>query len=265
MQPLIIGHRGAAAVAPENTLVSFQRAFADGADGIEFDVQLSRDGVPVIIHDETLRRTTDEPGRVRNCTVAELKSVDAGSWFARRYPDLARPEYIGATIPTLAEVFAACPRGWLYIELKCAPQCGAQLAATVAKMVQEHNLAHRIVIESFAHDAIAEVKRHAPELRTAALFDINWRRLLPSGWRFVAAAQAINADEIALHTSLITRKVVADAQAHGLPVVVWTADAPSWARKAQTYGLHAIITNHPQQMRAAFDHKSPPINADGLR
>lgn len=252
MSTLIIGHRGAAAVAPENTLVSLQRAFTDGADGIEFDVQLSRNGVPVIIHDETLRRTTGQRGCVSDYTAAELGKMDAGSWFNQRFPHLARPEYVGAKIPTLTEVFAACPDGWLYIELKCAPQQGAKLAANVAQMLQEHNLAQRVVVESFAHDAIAEIKRHAPELRTAALFDVNWRRLLPSGRRFAVAAQAVHADEIALHTSLITHKVAADARAHGLPVVIWTADAPSWAQKARKYGLHAVITNHPQQMRAAF-------------
>ena len=252
MEPLIIGHRGAAAVAPENTLVSVQRAFADGADGIEFDVQLAADDVPVVIHDYTLRRTTGKRGVPSDFTAVELGALDAGSWFARRYPALSQPEYARATIPTLDEVFAACPAGWLYVELKCRPQQGARLAAIVAQMVLEHGLTQRVVVESFAHDAIAEVKRHAPQIRTAALFDVNWRRLLPSGRRFVAAAQRVNADEIALHTTLATKKVVAEARTAGLKTVVWTADAPEWAQRAHEYGLHAVITNHPGRMRAAF-------------
>src|SRR4029077_5089067 len=85
LKPLIIGHRGASAVAPENTLAAFDLALKSGADGVEFDVRLSRDGVPVIIHDETLRRTGLRPERVSDLTVAELKQVNVAAWFSQRH------------------------------------------------------------------------------------------------------------------------------------------------------------------------------------
>src|SRR5437762_8561762 len=102
--PLIIGHRGAAAVAPENTLASFARAYQDGAQGIEFDVRLARDRVPVIIHDATLRRTAGRAGFVAALNAAELGATDVGTWFNRRFPALARAEYARTSVPTLAQV-----------------------------------------------------------------------------------------------------------------------------------------------------------------
>src|SRR4029453_3971142 len=104
ISPLILGHRGASALAPENTLAAFSRAIGDGADGIEFDVRLARDGVPVVIHDASLKRTglIDRP--VCELTSAELGQVDVGSWFTARAQNPKQP-FSGETLPTLAQVF----------------------------------------------------------------------------------------------------------------------------------------------------------------
>src|SRR2546423_8519224 len=107
LQPLIIGHRGAAAVAPENTIAAFNRAVRDSADGIEFDVRLARDGVPVIIHDATLRRTALRPGAVSDFTASELQRIDVGSWFNKKHPKAAQKEYEQETIPSLAQLLEA--------------------------------------------------------------------------------------------------------------------------------------------------------------
>jgi glycerophosphoryl diester phosphodiesterase len=104
-QPLIIGHRGSSAAAPENTIAAFTRAFRDGADGIEFDIRLARDGVPVVIHDATLMRTAQIPGSVSDFTGSELGRIDVGSWFNRHYPTAARGEYQQETIPSLVQLF----------------------------------------------------------------------------------------------------------------------------------------------------------------
>src|SRR5712691_1033184 len=102
--PLIIGHRGSSAVAPENTIAAFVRAMRDGADGFEFDVRLARDGVPVVIHDATLRRTAQMSGAVADFTSRELNHVDVGSWFNHQHPNRARQEYAQETVPTLEQV-----------------------------------------------------------------------------------------------------------------------------------------------------------------
>jgi glycerophosphoryl diester phosphodiesterase len=249
---LIIGHRGAAAVAPENTLVSFERALADGADGVEFDVRLARDGVAVVIHDATLRRTALRRGAVSGFSSIELGRMDAGSWFNLRRPRRARPEYAGAAVPTLASVFESMRRrdALLYVEMKCGPRDRAPLAAEVVRLIRSHSLAGRVVVESFDLPAIVEVKRLDAGLRTAALFDRRLSRPAPSARGMIARALACGAEEIALHHSLATRRTVLEASLRGLGTVVWTADNPAWVARALRSGVRAVITNDPARLCA---------------
>jgi glycerophosphoryl diester phosphodiesterase len=248
--PLIIGHRGAAAVAPENTLRSFERALLDGADGIEFDVRLARDGVPVVIHDATLRRTALRSGRVASFSSTELSEMDAGTWFNRRYPTKAHPLYTEARIPTLAAVFAALRQSdaLLYVEMKCGARDRSALAAEVVKLVRAHRIAARVRVESFDLAAIAEIKRLDGGLRTAALFDRKLTRPAPSARKMIEQAIRCGAEEIALHHTLATRRTVAEAARRGLETVIWTADNPAWVARAIKLGVSAIITNDPARL-----------------
>ena len=252
--PLIIGHRGAAAVAPENTLVSFTRAFADGADGIEFDVRLTRDHIPVVIHDASLKRTAARTGFVAALTAAELATTDVGSWFNQRFPAHAHAEYARASVPTLAQVLALTETrgGVLYVELKCAPGEAHALAARVVETVHEHGTDHACVIESFTLAAVAEVRRLASNLRTAALFDRSLAHPLPSVRAILARARACGANEIALHHTLATQRTIIAAQAAGFPCVVWTLDNPARLRRLAELGVRAVITNDPARLRAAL-------------
>lgn len=250
MNPLIIGHRGAAAVAPENTLASFKRALRDGADGIEFDVRLARDGVPVVIHDATLRRTAARKGRVVDFSSEELSAMDVGTWFNISRPSLARVEYARATIPTLSTVFETLRGGdaLLYVELKCGRKDRAELAAKVVGQIRAYGLKHQAVVESFDLTAISEIKRLDREICTAALFDRKLSRPIPSARRLVGSAINCGAEEIALHHSLATRRNIQEAHERGLKSVVWTVDGPAWVERAIKKGLHAIITNNPARM-----------------
>lgn len=256
---LLIGHRGASAHAPENTLAAFRLAFEHGADGLEFDVQLARDRVPVVIHDDDLRRTGLTNEKVCELTSVELARVDVGTWFNRHHPKLAREEYAREPIPTLAQVFELCENEIrakiLYVELKCETDgTGRALAAETLKVLSRFpRLASRVRIESFHLDAIKESKRLAPEIRTAALFDRTLKRPHLSSRAIFAAAQTHAADELALHRSFITRRTVERATQQNFPVVVWTVDARVWARRGVDFGLHALITNHPARLRAALD------------
>ena len=128
MNPLIIGHRGASAAAPENTLAAFARALDDGADGLEFDVRLARDGVPVCIHDATLKRTAMLDAQVAKLSSTDLGRIDAGTWFNRRYPTRARAEYSLERVPTLEQVLRATGHRAqrLYVEMKCATRRSAR-------------------------------------------------------------------------------------------------------------------------------------------
>ncbi len=254
-KPLIIGHRGASAIAPENTLAAFERAIHDGADGIEFDVRLARDHVPVVIHDATLRRTGLRKDSIAALSSLELAQVDVGTWFNRRRPALADTAYSIERIPTLAQVFELMKerRAILYVEMKCERAETSALAAEVARLVRAHSLINRVVVESFALQSIAEVKRLAPEIRTAALFEPKLSRPHPSARRIIEAAQRVGADEIALHRTLATRRVVEAINRRELKAVVWTVDSPAWAGRGLDLGVHALITNKPAQMRARLE------------
>ena len=252
--PLIIGHRGASAVAPENTLAAFERALADGADGIEFDVRLARDGVPVVIHDATLRRTAAIDAPIASLSSSDLSAVDVGSWFNRRHPARAVDAYARETVPTLARVFeTVAPRcRLLYVELKCEAEEITTLVERVVAEIRAHKLERRVVIESFTL-AIVEAKRIAPEVRTSAALERRTTRPLLLARTLFKHARDHRADELALSRSLVSRRTVEAARARGLQTVVWTVDHPSWFARACALGLRAIITNDPAGMCAARD------------
>jgi glycerophosphoryl diester phosphodiesterase len=253
--PLIIGHRGASAVAPENTLAAFERALEDGADGLDFDVRLARDRIPDVIHDATLRRTGLREGFIANLSSVELAEVDVGTWFNLRHPAIAVPGYADERIATLARVFELMKEreATLYVEMKCSELEGSALALEVARLVRAHALVERVVVESFTLEAIAELKRHAPEIRTAALFEPKLSRPLPNARKLIEQAVSFGADELALHRALATRRVVEAARQRGLKTVVWTVDNPAWVKRAREFGVHALITNKPAHMRARLE------------
>ena len=253
--PLIIGHRGASAVAPENTLAAFERAARDGADGIEFDVRLARDEVPVIIHDATLRRTGLRAGKVGVLSAAELGATSVGAWFNLHYPAMARAAYEQETVPTLEQVFELFGTRFaaLYVEMKCARREANALAARVVEFVRARSLTQCVVVKSFTLEAIKKIKRIAPEIRTAALFDRKLSRPISSIRGMISQAIAHGADELSLHYTLINSRRVEAARRQGLKVVAWTVDEPLWIKRAIPLGLHAIITNQPALARATLD------------
>jgi len=251
-RPLIIGHRGASAIAPENTIAAFTRALQDGAEGLEFDVRLASDGVPVVIHDATLQRTAQMPGAVADFTAAELARIDAGSWFNHKYPEAAQPGYPHETIPTLEQLFDALAGNdsRLYLEMKSDGTQVERLAAAVVKLINDFSFSARVVVESFDLPALQAVKEIDKDIRTAALFEsrINSPVALLRSRKAVALAVKVGASEIALHHSLATERVTAQAAKEHLPVVVWTVDQPSWINRARALGVFAVITNDCEAM-----------------
>lgn len=255
-KPLILGHRGASARAPENTLVAFSLAMNNGADGIEFDVRLSRDQVAVVIHDATLKRTAGIDRKVSELTAAELQQIDVGSWFDRKKRQTTTAfitaAFINEKLPTLSEVFDLfrANRGLLYVEMKCEPEEGPALASAVVRLTREAQLAERVVVESFDLNAIAEVKRIDSGIRTAALFEPKLSRPISTlrKLRMVDVAGGVGADEIALHHTLASARVVEKAKREGLEVVLWTVDDPRWIRRARSLGVKALIANDPAGM-----------------
>lgn len=252
-KPLIIGHRGASALAPENTLSAFKKAIDDGADGIEFDVRLAGDGVPVIIHDETLRRTGGIDQKVGEMTSAELAEIDVGSWFAARKQGASKPDFSDQRIMSLkaALEFLQSYSGVVYIELKCGEEDFALLSQAVCRVVAGNQIAGKIILKSFKLAAIPEIRRFLTEISTAALFDAGIMKMIRSEEFLSTLAAEFGADELSVHYSLATPKLAAAARRSGTPITIWTADSPRWVGRAADLGINAIITNNPAKLLAA--------------
>lgn len=250
--PLIIAHRGASAIAPENTLAAFQRAIEDGADGLEFDVRLAKDGVPVVFHDATLRRIAGKNIRLTNVNSDELGKLDVGSWFNLKYPKKAVQKFSSETIPTLTEFleFLGDYKGLLYLELKCKEAEIQTLVKAVTEIVKNSKLFPKITIKSFKLEAVAHTNKLLPEVRTAALFAPKIMTLLKKQSYLIEKAQECKADELSLHFSLATHKLVESAESQGFSTIIWTADHPVWVKRASEIGLKAIITNNPARLLA---------------
>jgi glycerophosphoryl diester phosphodiesterase len=243
----VIAHRGASAEAPENTLPAFEAAVQRGADAIELDVRLTADGAPVVIHDDTLDRTTDRTGLVRAHTLAELRTVDAGARFT---PDRGRTyPYRGgdARIPTLGEVLWAFPRMPVLLEVK-EPE--AQEA--VRKVLLQEDAAERCVVAS-EHQAALRLFQEPPFARGASGAEISalyWAALL--GRRPPAAGyRLLSVPERYRGLTVPTHRFVAAARALGCPVHVWTVNRPAAARRLWQAGVAGIVTNMPRVMTEA--------------
>lgn len=224
-------HRGANADAPENTLPAFEIALEQGVDGFELDVQLTRDDHVVVIHDETLERTTDGHGWVADHSLEALRALDAST---------GRDGFAGTRIPTLAEVFGLVHGSpiRLNIELKNSRIAYKGLEERVLELVARHGLEHQVVLSSFNHYSL----RHVLKLGSLVPLGALYSELLFKPWRY---AQRLGAT--ALHPPLraTRRRLVEQSHDHGLAVHVWTAnDADDIARLA-AIGVDAVITDRP--------------------
>jgi len=239
--PHVIAHRGFSAVAPENTLAAFRKAIDIGADMIELDVLLSKDGEVVVIHDSKVNRTTDGIGLVRNLTLKELKRLDAGSWFDRAFS--------GERIPTLAEVFElAKGRILLNVEIKSGAvlpqgfQVSNGIEERVARLVEEYDLEQDVVISSFKPLALERIKEIDPHLKTELLHTGFFFKHRPLTMVRKVHASAFNCDRRRL-----TRGMVTSLHKHRVKVNVYTVDRQKEIEKFISYSIDGIITNYPNR------------------
>lgn len=247
--PRVIAHRGFSGVAPENTMAAFRRAMEIGADMIELDVLLSREGEVVVLHDATLDRTTNLRGEAGERTLAEIRAADAGSWFAS--------EFAGERVPTLAEVLELAsgrtPLGriLLNVEIKRdavgpdeTPESRGGIADRVARLIAAHGMREATIVSSFNPLAIRQIKAIDPGLATAALFNEEQRASsTPS-----EVLRETGADGFNLADSEVTPEIVRECRAAGAPVAVYTVDDVERMRELVEMGVAAIFTNRPDRM-----------------
>ena len=238
-RPLNFGHRGASALAPENTLAAFQKAREMGAHGVELDVMLSTDGEVMVRHDNELERTTDGHGRVRDKTLTELKSLDAGSWFG--------PQFAGERIPMLREVCIWAAQDMLLnIELKSVAITRTPLEEKTVAIVREFGLERRVVLSSFNPFSLRRVRQIAPELHTGLLYAEDLPIYLRRAWlRPLARPAALHP-----HYPMVTDSYLDWARGKGYRVNVWTVDVAAEMQRLIAQRVDTIITNRPDTLAA---------------
>jgi glycerophosphoryl diester phosphodiesterase len=233
----VVAHRGASGHAPENTLAAFHRAAELGAVFIETDLQISRDAHIVVIHDDRLDRTTTGRGPVRERTLAELRELDAGSWYD--------PRFAGERIPTLEEVleFSRQSDVVFYLEIKPGAPWGVEQAVVGA--LRSAGETTRAVVLSFDAATLAAVRRLEPTLMTGYLYD----RRQPDA---VQRALELGARQLAPRGDLVTPELVAEARRNGLQVVTWTINQPEHMRALAAAGVDGIMTDYPDRLIAVL-------------
>lgn len=240
MHTLNIAHRGASSLAPENTFTAFDMAIESRADGIEFDVQLSKDHIPVVIHDENLDRTTMGRGPVNKLTLAELKKLDAGSWFA--------PQFKNEKIPTLDEVLNKYKNSLeiFNIELKNSLIDYNGIEEAVLDCVCKNLLQDRVIISSFNHESLLTCRKINPAVKTGMLY----LEEIKEPWKQAVSLGCYSAHPLFFY--LQDANILAGYKKHGIPLYPWTVNDPEQMRYLVAEGVEAIITDYPQLLWETF-------------
>ena len=230
--PRVIAHRGGGSLAPENTLAAIRKGRSLGFAAVEFDVTLASDGVPVLIHDEMLERTTTGNGAVAHMDSASLARLDAGRWFA--------PEFAGELIPRYADAAALCIDLGVWANVEVKPAAGAERATgqAVASMSAciWHGAPLAPLLSSFSAESLASVRDTAPSLARGLLVGA-----IPSGW----LAQLEQLGCISLHCDHrhLTQELAQSVRDAGYALLCYTVNDPDSARRLFAWGVDAIVTD----------------------
>ena len=260
-RPLVYAHRGGAALRPENTIVAFDHGLALGADGLELDVHLSRDGIVVVHHDETLDRTTGSTGPIAERTADELARVDAGYWFQPGAANVRSGDAAGAYpfrgqgigVPRFRDVLARYPAALLIIELKVNH---AELAHAVIEELRRANAIDRVAIGSFGWRVLRAVREVEPRIATgAAREEVRWALYRSRVYWPLRTTRyrEFQVPEEAGGTRIVTRRFIAHAHRAGVPVKVWTVNDPADMQRLLDWGVDALISDRPDLAVAAAE------------
>jgi glycerophosphoryl diester phosphodiesterase len=242
-RPLVLGHRGTSADAPENTLAAFRRAMDDGADGVELDVWRCATGEVVVFHDDDASRIAASPVRIARASLAELRALDVGAHRGAAFR--------GERIPLLAEVLEALPGAVVNVELKSGGR-DLGLAAATAQVILRARAEDRVVVSSFDYRLVSAFRAAAPRLPVGLLFESGHR------WRLRTwlAARLLHAEALHPERVLVTAERAAAWRAGGLALNVWTVDAAEEIERLVELGATAIISNVPGKAREVVRRKT---------
>lgn len=231
-QLINFAHRGSSAICPENTMAAFAKGLEQGATGIETDVQMTKDGRLVLIHDESVARTTGAEGLVKDYTYDELAKLDAGSWFGA--------DFQGERIPLLEELLELTKNHGtiVNIELKNGSIQYPELEKRVIETVRHYNMSEQIVISSFNHYSLVECKHIDPEIRTGLLYGEG----LYKPWEYAKLAKA---DALHAYHRAVLPEWVEEAKQHGVVYHPWTVNDEEQMKTLIDAGVAGIITDYP--------------------
>jgi glycerophosphoryl diester phosphodiesterase len=241
-RPLVLAHRGARAAAPENTLAAFAAAAELGADGVELDVTRCASGEIVVLHDDTVDRTSNGSGPVAALPFYALRELDAGAWFEARFA--------GQRIPLLSEALDLAGDTGLRvnIEIKGRSWRGDGIEEEIAAMVRQRHQAGRVIISSFNPPALMRMRRAAPALPVALLYAADMPLHLARGW----ARYAVRLGAMHPHYGMVDAAYVSWAHGRGYRVNPWTVNEPADIERLIGLGVDGIIGDYPERIREAL-------------
>lgn len=246
---MIVAHRGASRNAPENTIPAFRLAWEQGADAIEGDFHLTKDGHVVCIHDGDTKRVSTTNRVVRNSTLADLRTLS----IVHGPGD----EFKGTIIPTISEVFATIPEGkTIYVEVKC----GVEIIPELLKEIDKSGLnAEQVVVISFSESVIQELKSRAPQYRASWLCNFHKQKsgeVTPSSETVLSTLKRIHADGLSSNTA-VPESLIEAVRKQGYKWHVWTVDDPKTAKRMKALGAASITTNIPKILSEGLAEASP--------
>ena len=243
---MVIAHRGFSGAAPENTLASFQKAIDVGSDMLELDIHLSKDREVVVIHDESLAKTTNGQGRIADFTLSELKKLDAGFRFG--------PQFSGERIPTLKEVLELA-KGKILVNIEIKnPTHGryfiTELADRAWQEVNKAGMVHQVIFSSFNPAALERIREKIPRSRVALLYHKPWEspREITGGDSYAI---------LNLRNIHLTKGKIAKIRQAGMQVNVYTVNPEKEMEQFVQWGVDGIITNHPDRLIKILQKKFP--------
>lgn len=259
---LRVGHRGAAAYAPENTIASFRKAIALGADLLELDLHQTKDGRIVILHDSTVDRTTDGRGKVKDLLFADVRRLDAGSSFG--------PEFRGERVPALEEALALldeAPRVKLVIELKDGSAVYPGIEENLVALVRRAGAEGRVIFKSFKLEVLARLKDLAPAVPRLYVFfgRVPWLGITVAAGPECGDALAADVAFVQPHRLFASACLVRKAHARGLKVVAWDVQTEAAMRKMILAGVDAIETNDLVMLDRVLAEPRPATSGAGPR
>jgi len=232
----VIAHRGFSGAAPENTIAAVRAAIEIQADMVEIDVTLTADGRVVVIHDETLDRTTNGGGLVSDFSLTALQQLDAGSWFA--------PRFAGERIPTLDAVLDEVEgRILLNVEIK-SESVDRGVVPKVASSIRKRGMIDQVVVSSFSPTALEQMHSEAPEIRTAVLYNTKFHK----GQDSVEIVTDLGASVFNIKRQRLTKKMMRRCADNDIPVGIYTVNKPARMRRLVKKGIDAIFTDHPDRL-----------------